>query len=218
VTFIVACGLKREARLIAGADVFPVAGGGDSARLERELDQLAQAIPGVIVSSGIAGALDPTLSVGDIVLDGDAGFVRRLRPLIPEAVGGKVIGVDKIAATLEHKRALREPSGAVACDMESHIAERVARERGLPFGVIRVISDSADAELPPAALVGMRIDGGIALDSIAASLARNPGQLPALIQTARQAGRACRELGRLFDVLRRAGILGLDPGEFALDV
>ena len=73
--------------------------------------------------------------------------------------------------------------------MESHIAERVARERGLPFGVIRVISDGADAALPPVALVAMRPDGGIALGAVLASLARDPRQLPALLRTGRQADR-----------------------------
>ena len=122
------------------------------------------------------------------------------------------------AATVGAKRALREASGAIACDMESHIAKRVAHERNLPFGVIRVIADPADATLPPAALVGMRRDGSIAFDAVLASLSREPAQLPDLLETARQARRAFHELGRVFDVLGRAGICGLDPGEFALDV
>ena len=218
-TFVVACGLKREAKLIArGGGVLTVAGGGNSARLERELDDMANMFPGVIVSSGLAGALDPALNPGDVVIDGDPRFVARVRSVLPEAIAGRVVGVDSIAATVAGKRALREATGAIACDMESHIAERVARRRGRPFGVIRVISDGAETTLPPAALVGMRSDGGIALGAVLASLARDPRQLPALFRTGRQADRAFRELGRLFDVLGRAGICGLDPGEFALDV
>jgi adenosylhomocysteine nucleosidase len=217
--FVVACGLKREAKLIArGGNVLTVAGGGDSARLERELDDIANMFPGVIVSSGLAGALDSALNPGDIVIDGDPRFVARVRSVLPEAIAGKVAGVDAVAATVARKRVLREVTGAIACDMESHIAERVARKRGRPFGVIRVISDGAETTLPPAALVGMRPDGGIALGAVLASLARDPRQLTALLRTGRQADRAFRELGRLFDVLGRAGICGLDPGEFALHV
>ena len=217
--FVVACGLKREAKLIArGGDVLPVAGGGDRARLERELDDMAKLFGGVIVSSGLAGALDPALNPGDIVIDGDPGFVARVRSVLRHAIAGTVTGVDAIAATVAGKRALREATGAIACDMESHIAERVARERGLPFGVIRVISDGADASLPPVAMVAMRPDGGIALGAVLASLARDPRQLPALLRTGRQADRAFRELGRLFDALGRAGICRLDPGEFTRDM
>ena len=218
-TFVVACGLKREAKLIArGGDVLIVAGGGNSARLERELDSMAARVPGVIVSSGLAGALDPVLNPGDVVIDGDPRFVERVRSALPEAIVGKVAGVDAIVATVEGKRALREAAGAIACDMESHIAERVARNRRLPFGVIRVISDGAGVALPPAALVAMRPDGGIAFGAVLASLVRDPRQLPAMLRTGQEAGRAFRELGRLFDVLGRARILSLDPGELALDV
>ncbi|HYZ48765.1 MAG TPA: phosphorylase [Sphingomonas sp.] len=216
-TFIVACGLKREARLF-GRDVRAVAGGGDSSRLARELDALAAERPGVIVSSGLAGALDPALRPGDVVLGGDAGFAERVNAALPNAALGKIVGADKPVATGAEKRALRAASGAVAVDMESHVAERIARARGLPFGVIRVISDSADETLPPAAILGMAADGSVALRRVLASLARQPGQLPALIRTGRHAGRAFRGLGDVYDVLRRAGILGLDLREFALDV
>jgi nucleoside phosphorylase len=57
------------------------------------------------------------------------------------------------------KRALRAETGALAVDMESHVAARVAARRGLPFAVVRVISDSADEALPPAAQIGMKPDG-----------------------------------------------------------
>lgn len=218
-TFIVACGLSREADLIArGRDIFAVAGGGDSARLERELDERAASFPGVVVSSGLAGALDPALKSGDIVVDGDTSFVARIRSLLPGAIAGKVVGIDVIAATIADKFALREASGAIACDMESHVAKRVARNHGLPFGAIRVISDKADSTLPPASLVGMRRDGGVAPLAVLASLARDPRQLPSLLRTGWQAGHAFRELGRLFDVLDGSGMFGLDPGEFALDM
>jgi len=83
---------------------------------------------------------------------------------------------------------------------------------------VRVISDRADHALPPAALAGMRRDGGIALGAVLASLARSPSQLPALIRTGRDAQRALRALGRLHHVLRGGGVTGLDLRELALDV
>jgi adenosylhomocysteine nucleosidase len=215
---IIACGLRKEAAILAAR--FPgariVAGGGDGARLGRELDRLAGEGRGIILSGGIAGALDPALACGDAVLDGDAALVAQIRTVWPQAHVGTIAGFDSVVATVAAKAALRTTTGATAVDMETHIARRVAQRHGLPFAAIRVISDSAREALPPAAIVGMRPDGGIAPGAVLRSLARNPAQLPALMRTGRQAGRAFRALARLCDALAGAGIDRLDPGEFGL--
>jgi adenosylhomocysteine nucleosidase len=103
------------------------------------------------------------------------------------------------------KTALYAATGAIAVDMESHIAARVAARHDLPFAIVRTISDSADHALPPAALVGMKPDGGVALGAILASLARNPAQLSALLRTGRDAGAAFKALGRAFDLTEAQG-------------
>jgi adenosylhomocysteine nucleosidase len=131
---------------------------------------------------------------------------------------GTITGSDHPLATAEMKGALFTETGALAVDMESHIAARVAKRHGLPFAALRVISDTADTTLPPAALAGMRPDGGIALGAIVASLVQNPAQLSALIRTARDAEKAFRALGRVHDMLRCFGVGGLDPGKLALDM
>lgn len=194
-----------------------VVGGGDFVRLEAELDAAAAGAR-VILSSGIAGAVDPGLKAGDVVIGGSDGLVAALRKILPDARVGTVVGSDAIVATVADKRALYERTGALAVDMESHIAARVAARHGVPFAALRVISDAADEALPPAALVGMRADGRMALGPVVASLARRPGQLPALIRTGVSAGRAFRSLERCHDVLGRLGIGEFDLGEFALDV
>ncbi|CAN5467011.1 hypothetical protein BH10PSE14_BH10PSE14_27110 [soil metagenome] len=137
---------------------------------------------------------------------------------LPEATVGTILGADAIIASVADKRALFTSTGAIAVDMESHIAARVAARHGLPFAIVRTISDSADQALPPAALVGMKPDGSMALGAVLASLAWRPAQLPALIATGRSAGLAFAALGRVYDVLGRGGIGGLDLGQFALDM
>lgn len=207
-TLIVACGLQREARIVAraGGDIVTVIGGGDAARLETVLEAQAEARAGLILSCGIAGALAPTLEPGDVVIDGDAALLERLGQALPDAHRGGIAGSDTIAATVAQKRTLAERTGALAVDMESHVAARVAARHGLGFAALRVISDRAADDLPPAALVGMRPDGGMALGAVLASLARRPGQLPALIRTGRQADRAFSSLSRAFEAVVRAGI------------
>lgn len=223
-TILIATGLRREARLMAGPGVMVIAGGGDAARLERELDAFAGSVS-AILSSGLAGALDPSLQVGDVVIGpiaparrGGEGFSRLLMRATPESHTGPIIGSDIPLATAVDKAALFAKTGALAVDMESHIAARVADRHGLPFAALRVISDAADATLPPAALAGMRPDGGIAIGAILASLLQNPVQLPALIRTGRNAESAFRTLSRLHDMLRSLGIGRLDPGKLALDM
>lgn len=220
---LIACGLQREARILSGEGVVAIPGGGDAARLEAALDAAA---PGaaMILSCGIAGALHPALKAGDTVLhlppfvpsavggrvlDDDVSvatspgshgwddWAERLKDALPHAHYGLIIGQDRIAATAAEKAALHAATGALAVDMESHIAARVAARHSLPFAAIRAISDTAHETLPPAALVGMKPDGSMALGKVLASLARRPWQLPALIRTGQGAKRAFAALRRI---------------------
>ena len=217
---IAVCGPRSEAKAIRRgyAAIEVLAGGGDGERLERELDALLQRGPALVLSSGLAGGLDPALPVGAVIIDGDAGLARQLAAALPAAIRASITGQDAIAAGVAGKAALRQATGAAAVDMESHIAARAARRRGAAFAAIRVISDTANEELPPAALVGMRPDGGIALGAVLASLARQPAQLPALIRTGRHAGLAHKVLRDVYDALGRSGVFLRDLGEFALEV
>lgn len=224
-TLLIATGLLREARLMAGPNVVVIAGGGDSERLEHELERHAGAAS-AILSSGLAGALHPGLKPGDVVIgkvkalscEGERAWHHELGRHLPAAHVGCICASDRPVATAIEKAELYRRTGALAADMESHIAARVAARNGLHFAALRVISDAADTTLPRAALAGMRPDGGIALGAILRLLARNPGQLPALIRVGRDAGQAFWVLGRVHDMLRSAGIGRLDPGQFTLDM
>ncbi len=99
------------------------------------------------------------------------------------------------------KRTARAATGAIAVDMESHIAAAVAVRHGLPFAVARVVSDGADRSLPKAAQAGMAADGSMDIAAVLRALARDPRQLPALIRVGREAETAFRALGRGRDLL-----------------
>ena len=225
VTLLVATGLRREARLMAGRGIIVIAGGGDADRLERELDILAGSAT-ALLSSGVAGALAPDLEVGDVVIGSTcfgvdttpSAFASQLARWLPEARLGPIAAGDRPAATADEKQLLYARTSALAVDMESHVAARVAARHGLPFAALRVISDRADESLPPAALAGMQPDGRVAIGPVIAALAINPGQLPSLVRTARNADNAFRTLGGLHDMLRGRGIGRLDPRQLALDM
>ena len=196
--------------MLGGPGITTVPGGGDSARLEAALERAA-ADASAIVSAGIAGALDPQLHVGDLLVgdhvighgDCNAVSAARLIDALPGAARGAILGSDHIWATASDKATMFRGTRALAADMESHVAARVAARHGLPLAVVRVISDAANDDLPPAALVGMRPDGGMALGAVLASVMRRPVQLPALIRTGRNAETAFRALGRIGAALAR---------------
>ena len=224
---LAAVGLQREARIVGGPQVTAICGGGRSAALEAAL---ADAAPGAegLISIGVCGALAPGLKPGDAVIAGsvawsggeaaaDARWIESLTRRLPDAKAGGVFGSDAMLTQARDKRAAHARTGALAVDMESHVAARAAAAAGVRFAALRVVTDAADCDLPPAVLVGMDADGRMALLPVLKSLAARPGQLPALIRAGRDAGRAFRGLA---DAHRLLGPrLGLpDLGELALDV
>jgi adenosylhomocysteine nucleosidase len=136
-------------------------------------------------------------------------LMSRLVSNVPGAHQGQIFGSDVIIEKAETKSGLHTATGALAVDMESQVAARFAASRNLPLAALRVISDDATHILPPAALVAMKPDGGIAIGRVLGSLLRRPQQLPALIRTARSSNKAFAELLRCLD-LCGVGIAGLD--------
>ncbi len=195
-------GLKREARILAGGGVQALAGGGDERSLERRLEELCPGAAGVI-SIGLAGALAPGLAPGDWIVASRVGeletapaWTSRLLSALPGARLGAIVGSDVMVVDATAKAALQASSGALAVDMESHIAARVAARHGLPFAAARTISDGADRALPRAAQAGMRPDGGMDVAAVLVQLARRPWELPALIRTGIEAETAFAALLR----------------------
>jgi hopanoid-associated phosphorylase len=224
---IAAVGLERERRIVDGPDVEAIAGGGDKARLEALLEARAVKAHGII-SIGIAGGLAPALRTGDwaladaVLADGqpmptDAGWTDRLAARLPETARGLLLGVDTVVAERKQKADLHRATGALAVDMESHVAARVAQRHRLPFAAARVVCDPAHRALPLAARVAMKPDGRVDFPAVLRSLLAHPTQLPALILTGRDAERAFGSLlrgqGRL-----GPGLCGPDLGELAVDV
>ena len=196
-------GLQREAAILRGPGVKVLVSGGRADALEAML--AAEPAAEAVVSIGLAGALVPGLSPGDWVVAtavaSEAGrhatdptWTEELRRRLAPRGYGTILGSDRMLVTGADKQAAHRRWDAVAVDMESHVAARAAARLGAPFAAVRVISDGAEQDLPPAVLVGMKPDGGMALAAVLGDLARNPSQLPALMRAGRDAGRAFRTL------------------------
>ena len=201
-------GLNREAKILAGPGLRAIAGGGDGGRLEAELEACCPEALGVI-SIGLGGALAPGLAPGDWVV---------ASAVLDGAELGVIAGSDVMVADAVAKAALHAATGALVVDMESHIAARVAARHGLPFAAARTVSDGADRALPRAAQAGMKPDGGMDVWGVIRALARDPGELPALIRTAREAEIAFAALLRGRQLLGPTWGFGADLGELLVDV
>jgi hopanoid-associated phosphorylase len=192
---LVVTGLEREAASL-GAGVVPVISGANCDALRRALAEAAQTPFSAVVSFGLAGGLDPGLKPGTMIVASAviAGSERRecsptlARMLIEGFAGagvvareGLVAGVEAPVMTPEAKTALFRESGALAVDMESHLAAAFAKRQGLPFAVARAVSDPAKRALPPLAAKAVRPDGSVDIGFILGELRREPRQLAGLI-------------------------------------
>ena len=204
-------GMTKEARLVQGSGVRAVVGGGRSDLLEARL-QAALDGAEAIISIGLGGALDPALSVGDIVIGTevlrprarwttDPAWTASLAERLPGAKLAAIYGShDMVLHTLD-KAKLRAKGRAALVDMESHVAAQAAAARKLPFAVLRVVSDTAGLSLPPAVGAGLKPDGGMDLLGVLGALARDPRQLPALMRVGRDADLAFKALRAAVNVL-----------------
>lgn len=214
---IVVTGLKREADKVDSVATHVVAGGGSADLLGLRLADLVGGAAGII-SFGMAGALDPELKLGDWVIGSrltgacdaecDAAWIAALARSLPNAKIGTCYADGQMISTPQAKRDLALRYHALAVDMESHVAARAAAQAGLPFAILRCVSDEASAELPPAVALSMATGGGLALGAILTSVVTQPRQIPALIRTSAGFARAFATLG---PTARRCGPrLGFD--------
>ena len=158
-----------------------------------------------ILSFGIAGGLAPHLKPGscivarNIIADNsryasDHGWAQSLMDMVQGATPrrtalrnvsfGDIAGSDVPLVSAHAKRKLHEKTGAVAVDMESHVAARIAAEHRVPFAAFRVITDPSHRALPPAALVATNASGALDFQAVLRSLVRHPKQVPTLFRLA----------------------------------
>nr|WP_175801753.1 phosphorylase [Burkholderia anthina] len=220
---IAVTGMAFEARIARGHGVEAVfAARAD--RLERALAEATARGCAGIVSFGTAGGLAPDLAPGALVIadavDGpfgrvqtDTGWSARLvaalqdTPVWARVTRGTMAAVGAPVISEQDKTSLHHAKGALAVDMESHIAAAFAAARGVPFAVCRAIVDPAWRTLPRAATAGLRDDGSTAILPILRELLKQPSQLGPLLQVASDARAARTTLIQARHAFERAGAM-----------
>lgn len=219
--------IALEARIARGPGVTVLCE--HSLRLRAALEAAIERGASGVISFGVAGGLKPGLVAGDcIVASGvrageddviatDPAWSRSLLAALPKAIHAEIAGADTVLMNPSHKREVHARTGAVAVDMESHIAAKVAFAHRLPFAACRIVIDAAHRTLPPAAAVGLREDGTTDVAAVLRSIVREPHQLPDLIRIAFDARVAWRALHMARGQLG-AGLGFPERGEVAFDL
>ncbi len=157
-------------------------------------EAIATERPGLLITSGFAGGLEPELSTGAVLFNSDAA---------PDLVGAlKAAGArpgtfhcgDRIATTPDEKRALHAATGADAVEMESQSLCAVCREFQIPAAIVRVVLDTANESLPLDFNQLMTPDQR--MDSVKLSLAvlKSPTKISALLRLQKQSRSAAEKL------------------------
>jgi len=177
--------------------------------------RLATAGVGALLSWGMAGALDPLLAPGTLVVPGEVVSpdgvlfatghewrerVSRAIPASQPLCSGRLLTSAEALGSLEAKSLALRRTAAVAVDMESSAIAEVAAASRLAFLVVRAIVDGATDPVPRAALSALTPGtDALRIARMLAALARAPAELPALIRLSgsyRSARRALAAVAR----------------------
>ena len=168
-----------------------------------------------LMSFGFAGALDPGLRPGHLILPEsvhagqslqvDLSWRDSLRQCLPahlNVTGGILAASREMLTSAIAKHELAQTTGACAVDMESAAVAEAAAHAGLPFLAIRAISDPVDFSPPPVLLDAVRPDGSADLVRLLPLLVRGSLTVGTLLRLAMGSRAACSTLSA---VVRYAG-------------
>jgi adenosylhomocysteine nucleosidase len=180
---------------------------------------LATHSPKLVLTCGFAGGLNPDLKLGDVVFElsnrrdefhesqtekeigdliGDSwNSSLRSKLLASGAKPANIFCADRIATTVAEKKKLRAETGADAVEMESAAIHAVCRERGIPCATVRVISDTANEDLPLDFNALAKPDKNLDYGKLAWAIAKSPGKIGALMELQKKTKFAAERLAEV---------------------
>ncbi len=170
---------------------------------------LASHSPELVLTCGFAGGLNPELKLGEVVFGlaepQPSTFNLQLstRLLAAGAKPAKFFCADRIATTVAEKKKLRVETGADAVEMESAAIHAICRARGVPCATVRVISDTANEDLPLDFNALARPDQSLDFGRLAWAIAKSPGKIGALLQLQKKTKFAAGQLATVLEKVIR---------------
>lgn len=203
---LVCFAVKEETKFFKAANCrVLITGMGQKNATEGLRKELASARPGLVLTCGFAGGLNPKLALGDVVFDADDATGIKAKLIELGASPGIFHCADKVAITIAEKKSLREATAADAVEMESYAIRALCREKKIPAATIRVISDAAGEDLPLDFNALMTPDYRLSMAKLLGKLMREPLKIPQLIEFQKRTVFAARQLGELLEKLLAAG-------------
>ena len=208
----VRAGLHLRHARVGGREVVAVQAGVGTRRAGATATTVLERLqPATVAVVGIAGGVG-TVRVGDLVVPATVLDLHSHARLTPDPVPGhEARGVlatsDDLVVDPDHLAALAE-IGVVALDMESAAVGAACEAHGVPWWVLRGISDLATDHRDDGILSLVDPDGRPRPGAAARFVGADPRRLPTLVRLARGAARATRVAA---GALRRALETGAAP-------
>lgn len=206
VNFLVCFAVKEEAKfLLPPPDGLSCQGWVTGMGRRNAADSLRTAVaavqPECVLTCGFAGGLNPALRVGTVVFDED--YEAGVGPVLGRlgAVSARFHCARRVAITAAEKKALWATTGDDVVEMESSVIRTLCRDLKIPSATIRVISDTADDDLPLDFNTLMTSDDRIHYGKLTLAVLSSPRRIPQLLAFQRQTLVAARELGRVLTEL-----------------
>jgi adenosylhomocysteine nucleosidase len=156
--------------------------------------------PEMVLICGFAGGLNPRFKLGDVIFE-----IGNLKPdmgnrlVIAGAKQAMFFCADSIATTVAEKKRLRDKTSADAVEMESAGIRIVCSERGIPCGIVRVISDTANEDLPLDFNTLAKPDKSLDFGKLVLAMAKAPWKIGALMQLQKKTNFAAKQLAAVLD-------------------
>jgi adenosylhomocysteine nucleosidase len=194
---------------IGSATVDFIATGMGPAHARRAIHVVAATQYALCIAAGFAGSLRPELGVCDIVIPQiirDAGGSKSVgcdaaAAIKKASTSGKsidaIVSSEKVASTVEEKRALASLGDAV--DMESFTVVAAAREHKIPAAVVRAVSDAHDQAMPVDFSAAIDERGQVSMGSVLKLAAGSPSKIAALMRLGRDSKQAAETLARFLE-------------------
>ncbi len=175
-----------------------------------------------MLTCGFTGGLSPDLKLGDVAfeigrrrdefhespIENETG-IRGAHPseklslreklLAAGAKPAKFFCADRIATTVAEKKKLRVETGADAVEMESAAIHAVCHERGIHCATVRVISDTANEDLPLDFNALAKPDKSLDFGRLAWAIVKSPGKIGALITLQKKTSFAAEQLAAVLE-------------------
>lgn len=158
-----------------------------------------------LISWGTAAGLSKILKAGDLLLPdlimdengteytANSHFKNQLIKLLPNDISyesGLLCESINILKDVEEKGAFKKKHNAIACDMESATIAKLAKQKGISFNALRVITDDYKTTVPKTVFLSINENGDFKITKFIFQLILNPKDIFQIINLGKNFSKA----------------------------